>query len=135
MAIIKDSSNKCACKHHYFEQAEYDADDLYGMCKLTGESCPYCSERSSNIPCADKTTDCSLDKFASSNPEKEVSAPILQAIYLVMGSSCMDCDALTKHFYLSDCLGCKALDAQLQLRYLAKCRKDQLAKEKDAMTS
>ena len=92
-------------------------------CSLTGRSCPYCGNE--DFGGIAKTGCCSLPAYAENHPEAGIPDSVLEPIFNFF-SSCMICDMLSKHYYLSECAhcGCSSTDEQLKLRYLAKCYGD-----------
>lgn len=96
----------------------------WDTCKLTGCSCPYAGDEHKDP----MTGVCRLPAYANKHPEKDVPDAVLEPIAEFF-SGCMSCDALTHHYYLSNCGACGGVYDQLRLRYLAKCYNDAHKKE------
>ena len=99
-------------------------------CKHTGESCPFFDHRKKCLT-SERAGLCGLPDYAAQKPEEKMDRQTLALIGDFM-SDCMTCDALAKHFYISECAwgGCKCATTLMKFTYLANKWDEIKAKEK-----
>ena len=106
---------------------DWEGMSLTNSCRLTGGSCPYVSLRDN----ADSHVErCPLPEFHKNPPQ--VPDAVCELIdNLVAG--CLKCDALAKHWYLSECIGykCEYANSHLKLQYIATQYRRRKAGEKE----
>ena len=104
-------------------------------CKHTGESCPFFDHRKKCLT-SERAGLCGLPDYAAQKPEEKMDRQTLALIGDFM-SDCMTCDALAKHFYISECAwgGCKCATTLMKFTYLANKWDEIKAKEKKSKKS
>ena len=94
------------------------ADKLFAMyaetkCSVLGGQCP----RGTAAKKTAGNMECCLPAYAASHPADKLDDETLAAVAGLVG--CLGCDALGKHWYLSECGNCPGVDAHLKCYYLA----------------
>lgn len=107
---------------------DWEGMSLTNSCSLTGGSCPYVSMRHNTDSHVDH---CPLPEFHKNPPQ--VPDAVCELIDDLV-TECLRCDALAKHWYLSECIGCQCECAKshLKLKYIAvQYRRRKAGKEGD----